>query len=57
MTDDEETYRNMRRMKRHLWIRRKQDDAYFARHRHRFAFWDWLGGWFGMDSYYDSRHQ
>jgi hypothetical protein len=55
MADNKQTDKAM---VRRLWIRRKQDDAYFGHHSWRFWFWDtWVGGWFGMDSYYDSRHQ
>lgn len=44
-------------MKRRMWIRRRQDDAFFGHRPRLLKFWDFVGGWFGMDTYYDSGHQ
>lgn len=43
-------------MIRRMWIRRRQDNAFFGHHRYQIAFWEWVGGRFGVDSRYDSRH-
>jgi hypothetical protein len=53
MTDNKQTDAAMRRR---MWIRHRQDNAYFARRRWSLLFWDFVGGWFGMKPYYDVRH-